>query len=170
VKEGRMTPAGEDLYRDEYLEASHLLTSEGFVHYEVSNFALPGFESRHNRTYWEGRPYLGLGNGAHSYIHPRRRWNLRDWNAYQSAALEGRIPVDAEESLTDQDARLERIWLGLRTSRGLRLASLGPAASGLAGTWAREGLGEILGDRIVLTPSGWLILDHLAVALDSVME
>ena len=73
VVEGRERPAEEERYCEEYLLASRFLTEHGYHHYEVSSFALPGRESRHNPVYWFGEPYLGLGSSAHSYLHPRRR-------------------------------------------------------------------------------------------------
>ena len=69
MSEGREPPVDEGRYREEFLEAAETLRNAGYEHYEVSNFARPGHESRHNAVYWDGRPYLGLGNGAHSYAH-----------------------------------------------------------------------------------------------------
>ena len=93
------SPSDED-YRSEFLLAAERLTSEGYRHYEVSNFALPGFESRHNQAYWRGAPYLGLGNGAHSFRSNRRRWNIREWEEYQRACEGGNSPVSGEEVLS----------------------------------------------------------------------
>jgi oxygen-independent coproporphyrinogen-3 oxidase len=146
VAEGQELPAEEEGYCEEYLFANRFLTEHGYHHYEVSNFALPGHESRHNPVYWFGEPYLGLGNSAHSYLHPRRRWNLREWEAYSSAVAEGRLPLQEEETLDDEALRMERIWLGLRTSL------------------AREDEGALR-----LTPSGWLLLDELTVELERSM-
>ena len=70
VADGRERVASEGRYRDEYLAAVERLTGAGYLHYEVSSFAIPGRESRHNEVYWSGRPYLGLGNGAHSFRKP----------------------------------------------------------------------------------------------------
>src|SRR5690606_18225905 len=78
VGEGRETLADEDAYEAEYMLAADRLAAAGYVHYEVSNFARPGRESRHNSAYWTGAAYLGLGPSAHSYVPPERRWNLRD--------------------------------------------------------------------------------------------
>src|SRR5690606_4421056 len=108
VSEGRVRVASEERYRDEYLRAVERLTAAGYRHYEVSNFALPGHDSRHNRVYWEGGAYLGLGNGAHSFSAPLRRWNVRDWEEYARRAEAGTLAVAGEEMVTGEARRLER--------------------------------------------------------------
>jgi oxygen-independent coproporphyrinogen-3 oxidase len=155
----------EERYREEFLEAAERLRHAGYEHYEVSNFARPGYASRHNSAYWDGRPYLGLGNGAHSYAHPWRRWNVRDWGAYRSRLALGATPEEARERLDEEAAALERIWLGLRTARGLPLARLGEEALELVERWGREGLAAVEASRVSLTTLGWLGLDGLAVDL-----
>jgi oxygen-independent coproporphyrinogen III oxidase len=170
VGEGKVVMASEEAYREEFLEASRRLVAEGYVHYEVSNFALPGFEARHNLVYWTQGAYLGLGNGAHSYRHPLRRWNLSDWAAYQREVSAGRAPWAGEERLGDREILLERIWLGLRTAAGISPEDLGGEARGLARQWILDGLASEGGDALTLEPEGWLILDHLALALDAAVE
>lgn len=91
----------------------------GYRRYEGTSFARPGRESGHDRTYWTGRPYLGLGNGAHGYLPPVRRWNLRDREAYRSAVRRGELPVAGKESPGPAGRRIERIRLRLRSERGL---------------------------------------------------
>ncbi len=166
VREGREAVADEEQYRDEYLLAADVLTESGFEHYEVSNFARPGRASRHNRAYWDGTSYLGLGNGAHSYRHPDRRWNLREWEDYRAAASGGGSPVHDQESLDAEAVHLERTWLGLRTDTGVDEAGLGETARVLVETWIREEWALRDNGRIRLTASGWLLLDRLAVELD----
>jgi oxygen-independent coproporphyrinogen III oxidase len=85
VAEGRERMPDEDRYADEFLLAHERLTGAGYRHYEVSNFARGDRESRHNRVYWSGSPYIGLGSGAHSYYPPLRRWNTRSWSAYRDS-------------------------------------------------------------------------------------
>jgi oxygen-independent coproporphyrinogen-3 oxidase len=164
VAEGRESLADEETYRAEYLSAAELLRRAGFVHYEVSNFARPGRESRHNRAYWDGVPYLGLGPGAHSFLPPRRFWNTRDWAAYRDRVLAGGSAVDGEELVGGEAATLERIWLGLRVSSGLDGLTAGQL--GVAQRWERSGWAEVSGGRVRLTPAGWLLLDQLVVELD----
>ncbi len=167
VAEGRERVADEDQYRSEFLEASDRLVGAGYVHYEVSNFAFPGWESRHNRVYWEGSDYLGMGNGAHSYLHPVRRWNLRDWTQYQEAVLAGRTPLAASETLDRSALTLERIWLGLRTNRGIALDCMKGDLAPLAQSWEAAGWAERRGESLTLTPEGWLVMDRLTLELDA---
>ncbi|MGK7312165.1 MAG: coproporphyrinogen-III oxidase family protein [Candidatus Longimicrobiales bacterium M2_2A_002] len=167
VAEGRETLPDEDRYGEEYLRVTDRLRAAGYHHYEVSNFALPGREARHNAAYWRGVAYLGLGNGAHSYVAPERWWNVRDWPAYRARVERGERPVAESERLDPDAAELERIWLGLRTDRGLDRSRLAPAQAARAADWERDGLAERAGGRVRLTPEGWLLLDRLAVELDA---
>jgi len=170
VREGRVTLASEEAYGEEFLQASRRLQTGGYRHYEVSNFALPGFEARHNLVYWTREPYLGLGSSAHSFLHPCRRWNLKAWGAYQEVVLAGQPPWESEEKLGTREVALERIWLGLRTAAGIHLDDLGSSAREVVEEWALEGYARLEKDAVILTPRGWLLLDHLAVALDSAVE
>lgn len=105
--------AMNDLLRDR-------LHAAGFVQYEISNYAISGYESRHNSAYWDGSPYLGLGPGAHSYDGENRRWwNEPNLNAY----LEGRC-LRGEETLSSDDLYNERVMLSLRTRKGLDIKAL----------------------------------------------
>lgn len=167
VEEGRERLADEESYEAEYMEAVDRMTGAGFVHYEVSNFARPGRESRHNSAYWTGEAYLGLGPSAHSYLPPVRRWNLRDWMAYRNALESGRSPVAETERVEGEAARLERVWLGLRTRRGLPRMGWSRAQEALAAAWAGRGWAEFTADGVRLTPSGWLLLDRLAVDFET---
>ncbi len=167
LREGRIRPAGEERYRDEFLLAAERLAAEGYDHYELSNFARPGFASRHNRACWRGAPYLGLGNGAHSFHGGRRHWNERDWARYATRIEAGGLARSGGERPGLGQRRLEKIWLALRTAKGLDPAALPPAALPLLGRWRARGLAMARSDRIHLTPRGWLLLDTLAVELDA---
>lgn len=166
VREGREPAVDEDRYGEEFLEAAETLSRAGYRHYEVSNFARPGAESRHNGAYWYGAPYLGLGNGAHSYAPPLRRWNHRGWDEYREAVAASGVAEEGREELGPAELRLERIWLGLRTSRGLLLEGLPPEAAVLAAAWERKGWARTRGGVVTLGPRGWLLLDRLAVEMD----
>src|SRR5207245_4757965 len=100
-----------DLQADMFHMACELLAAAGYVHYEISNWAKPGHECVHNLGYWEGRPYLGLGAGAHSFRAARRWWNLRPPAAYIATVEEGRAPLGGGETLTADGVRLERVSL-----------------------------------------------------------
>ena len=166
VRQGREKPVDDELYREEYLQAAEVLTSAGYRHYEVSNFARPGGDSRHNSVYWSGDPYLGLGNAAHSYAEPLRRWNHRDWESYSAAIVRGESPEAGRETIDDDARRLENVWLSLRTDRGLPLADLPSRTSAMVERWLGAHLAAMNGDRLRLTAEGWLVLDRLTVDLD----
>jgi len=116
VHEGRYAEASEDQCRRQYDHLCGMLGKAGYVHYEISNFALPGFEAVHNSAYWDRKPYVGLGPGAHSFDGVRRSWNSQD--------LSGWTP--SYETLSSEDARVETIMLGLRTSQGVSASLLPP--------------------------------------------
>ena len=165
VLEGRETLADEDRYADEYLLAHTHLTAAGFRHYEVSNFGLPGRQSRHNGVYWTGAPYAALGPGAHAFYPPLRRWNVRSWDAYRDSVAAGRLPVDDEETVDDETRALEAAWLSLRTDTGYPLADAGEAELRLASLWRAQGWAHADESTRRLTAEGWLLLDRLAVDL-----
>ncbi len=167
VAEGREPGVDEERYREEFLEAAEQLTSAGYEHYEVSNFARPGYASRHNAVYWDGRAYLGLGNGAHSYLHPSRWWNVRDWATYRTRLGAGDTPEEGRERIEPATQALEQTWLGLRTNQGLALEGRTEAVLARVREWERGGHATISDQRVRLTVEGWLLLDRLAVELDS---
>jgi oxygen-independent coproporphyrinogen-3 oxidase len=117
-------------------------------------------------VYWDGRPYLGLGNGAHSYRHPVRRWNVRDWALYRERVMAGVSPEEGRETLDESAEALERTWLALRTTRGVAIGDLASDARRLVEGWRRSGLADVQAERARLTPAGGLLLDRLAVELD----
>ena len=170
VAGGRERVASGARYRDEYLEAVERLTGAGYLHYEVSSFALPGRKSRHNEAYWSGRPYLGLGNGAHSFRKPLRRWNLRDWKEYSTSVANGDSAIGGQEVLDEAALRLENIWLGLRARRGVVLAAMPGNAAAVAERWLRRGWARTEAGRLRLTVEGWLLLDALAIELDEAVD
>jgi oxygen-independent coproporphyrinogen III oxidase len=169
VAEGREALADEDVYAEEYLLAHRTLTAAGFAHYEVSNFARAGRRSRHNSAYWTGAGYAALGPGAHAFYPPLRRWNVRSWDAYRERVADGVLPTEGKEAVDVAAAALERVWLGLRTDRGLPLAGAPPAALRLADGWAARGW-ACGGDPLRLTAEGWLLLDRLAVEMAGALE
>ena len=166
VRDGSEFPVDEGQYRDEYLTAVELLRDAGYQHYEVSCFSHPGFESRHNSAYWDGRPYLGLGNSAHSYSGFYRRWNVRDWGAYNALATGTGITWEKGEHLDAASRSLEQLWLGLRTGLGLRLEDLADPQGVIVQSWVQEGWSVLENGRVRLTAEGWLLLDRLTLELD----
>ena len=120
VEKGSWSEASDELCQEQYSALCSVLASAGYHHYEISNFAQPGFEARHNSAYWNHIPYVGLGPGAHSYIPPQRCWNHPDLQSYLAAASTGDFSSVSDGELLDSDQlNLERIMLGLRTSAGL---------------------------------------------------
>jgi oxygen-independent coproporphyrinogen-3 oxidase len=100
---------------DFFRNTSIFLEANGYLHYEVSNFARPGRESRHNHKYWNHTPYLGLGPAAHSFDGRRRWWNHRSIEIYVEELAVGKPSVADSELLTDEQLRLEALFLGFRT-------------------------------------------------------
>lgn len=100
------------------------LGAAGYEHYEISNFALPGFQSRNNSAYWQGKPYIGIGPSAHSFDGRRRRWNLAHNLKYARAVSEGGTYFE-EEILSPRDRYNEAVMTGLRTIWGVSLARIG---------------------------------------------
>lgn len=170
VREGREALAGEEGYADEYLLAHERLSAAGFEHYEVSSFGLPGMCSRHNSAYWTGEPYAALGPGAHAFLPPLRRWNVRSWDAYRQAVAAGALPREGEERVDEDTARLERAWLLLRTDAGWPMEGAGARVRALAGGWAARGWAEEREGRLRLTAEGWLLLDSRAVEMAEAAE
>lgn len=99
--------------------AEQRLTEGGLLPYEISNYAVPGYESRHNRLYWQLEPYLALGAGAHAYVEGRRWWNMRGVRRYMELVEAGQDPMDNQESLSRDEEMREYLWLGLRQRRGV---------------------------------------------------
>ena len=119
----KLTPAGDELCAQMFSLMCKTLREGGFEHYEISNFCKPGYRSRHNSSYWDGTPYLGIGAGAHSYNGHSRQWNPNDLDAYISGIEQGK-PLFEIENLSDTDLYNEKIMLALRTSKGLNLSAL----------------------------------------------
>jgi oxygen-independent coproporphyrinogen-3 oxidase len=109
----------EDDMAEFYEAACKALHSAGYHHYEISNWAKPGFESRHNLKYWRREPYLGFGAGAHSFSGVERWANAHDPAAYVNSLQRGRLPVEQREELTPESALEEELFLGLRQLEGI---------------------------------------------------
>jgi oxygen-independent coproporphyrinogen-3 oxidase len=161
---GEVVPVDEDRYAAEFLAAHAALAAHGYEHYEVSNAAKPGHRARHNSAYWRRAPFIGLGPSAHSGFGRERRWNVRDWSAYERLLEAGKSPLAGSELLDSGAIGLEQLYLGLRTHEGLAAARV-PAATTQA--WESQGWALQIGDRIRLTSEGWLRLDALVPALQS---
>jgi oxygen-independent coproporphyrinogen-3 oxidase len=155
---GLATPVDETRYAEEFLHLSQALAERGWDHYEVSNAARPGHRARHNSGYWSGVPYLGLGPSAHSCTGGERRWNIREYAAWDAAVHGGQPTVAGHEVLTAEQVRIEALYLGLRTADGVPVDLVRPAAYE---RWVDSGWATIQGGRLRLTAEGWLRLDAL---------
>jgi coproporphyrinogen III oxidase-like Fe-S oxidoreductase len=132
------------------------------VHYEISNWARPGFECRHNLGYWERRPYVGLGAGAHSYRDDRRWWNVRPPEEYMVLVESRVLPVGGEEHLEPSDAYLEEIFLRLRIFTGIPSSWV---EAERAAPFLESGLLLNNDGALVPTERGMLLLNELVLAL-----
>jgi len=121
ANEGRIIPGDEDLCADMYEYADELLQAEGYENYEISNWALPGHQSRHNLTYWQNLPYIGMGAGAHSFFGGRRFSNVLDPQEYVRLLKKQQRPEAEGESVDHMQEMSETAFLGLRTAQGLHL-------------------------------------------------
>ncbi|MET0728587.1 MAG: radical SAM family heme chaperone HemW [Acidimicrobiales bacterium] len=152
----------DDDQADKYLVAVERLAAAGFEQYEISNWARPGHECRHNLLYWTMGEYQGVGCASHSHRDGRRFWNLRTPDRYIDAVANG-SPVEAADERLDPDARaLEALQLSIRTRDGVPRASLDPdALPGLVEEHPDDP------DRLVLTTRGRLLANEVAIRLHS---
>lgn len=148
---------------DFFAVAGELLGRSGFEHYEVSNYARPGFESIHNRAYWSGQDYLGLGPSAVSTVGFRRWQNVSDYRAYADRLLAGCSASTCDEVLTPQMKRSESIALSLRTSWGVPAEWVNDRPEEVE-EFLKLGLMESKAERYVLTTAGRFLADSVAEA------
>lgn len=165
---GRAVAAGArpapdaDVQADRYRIACEALAARGYRHYEVSNWALPGHECRHNLGYWRREPCIALGAGAHGFRDGRRTWNVRPPQEYLDLVGSGQIPVGGEEVLGPDEERLEEVFLRLRTFDGVDPSVVDRSA---AADLEEAGL-LVRGERgLVATEQGMLLLNELVLAL-----
>ncbi len=174
LNNGDINMPDEEIQRDFFLETSDFLTDAGYVHYEVSNFAREeSFMSRHNCKYWDHSRYTGIGAAAHSFNGSSRFWNHSSVDLYIRNIKAGIRPVAASEVLSIDQLRLEKIFLSLRTRRGLDMKDFENRYS--AGHWEsrreilarlkEEGIIEIKDGFLKPTTMGLALADSLAVLL-----
>jgi oxygen-independent coproporphyrinogen-3 oxidase len=157
----------EDVAARQYELAIDRLRDAGWRGYEISNWARPGHESRHNLAYWERRSYEAVGPGAHAFDGATRRWNAARLDAYSEALVPSdgstaRLPSGGAERIDAAIAAAEQVILGLRTDRGVPLAAASTPPLRDAYTWAvGAGLLTVAHDRILLTTGGRLLSNEL---------
>lgn len=124
IDQKKIKPPKEAEQTEEFYYLSAFLKDQGFDHYEISNFGKPGFHSRHNSAYWQGKEYLGIGPSAHSYNGERQRsWNVANNRRYIDALGNNQL-LSETEILTENDQLNELLMIGLRTTRGIELSVL----------------------------------------------
>jgi len=164
LQKGLWQEADEELCATMYDRLSRRLTAAGFDHYEISNFALPGFRSRHNSGYWSGHPYLGLGPSAHSFDGRIRRWNAADLDAYL------RHDFRREMDNPNREARYnELVMTRLRCREGIDLEQLRQsfgqelhdACLFTAQKWIESGDMQLEDGRLAIDPDSWIISDEI---------
>lgn len=163
---GKVKEIDEELSLTMFKELVCQLTDAGYEHYEISNFARPGYRSRHNNSYWHQVPYIGLGAAAHSFDLNSRQWNVADLKLYIEEINNGIIPMEREE--LDNDTTFnDIITTALRTSDGIDLNALETSLGkryrntliSTACKHIEQGLLEIRHDRLRLTAEGIFISD-----------
>jgi oxygen-independent coproporphyrinogen-3 oxidase len=140
-----------------------ILQAAGYEHYEISNYARPGFSSTHNRAYWSGQDYLGIGPSAFSTVGMQRWQNVADYREYAERLFDGRSIIDKTEELTNVMKRAEKIALLLRTSDGVSAATLEPFKKEAA-EFVELGLLQRSNGQFVLTHAGKSLADSVAEA------
>jgi len=161
----------EETVVEQYWGLAREAASRGFEHYEISNYARPGFRSRHNQIYWRAAEYLACGPGACGFVGDVRYGNVKPVARYCAALEEGALPIDTFERLTARQQLAERLILGLRLADGLprawldeRLAGDAALARRLA-AWRENGFLVDRGPNVALTEAGFLVSDALFVEL-----
>ena len=143
--------------------AMSILEDAGYEHYEISNYARSGFSSVHNRAYWLGKDYLGIGPSAVSTVGMRRWQNVCDYRSYIERALAGESPCASSENLTHEMKRMERIALSLRTRDGIRTSDL-KRFTQQTNEFIALGLLQKSNGNFVLTRKGKALADSVAEA------
>jgi len=163
---GELEIASDETLVQLFMLTDSILENFGYVHYEVSNFARgPEHESRHNSIYWQHLPYLGLGPSAHSFDGQTRWWNTSSLPEYCSNLASGSRPAAGREALTQEQLRLERLMLGLRTQRGIALQDVS-ADESVVERLQGAGLIAVQDGRVIPTVRGMLFADRLPLVLE----
>ncbi len=170
--DGEFSLPDSDRQAEFFLTTSERLEAAGYLHYEVSNFARnERLVSGHNSKYWDHTPYLGLGPSAHSFRENRRWWNHASLPLYLKEITEDKTPVASSETLTEEELRLEALFLGLRTKKGIHLADfqklhgcdLLQEKAAMISALEKEGLVEIENGCLQPTRAGLAVADSLAL-------
>jgi oxygen-independent coproporphyrinogen-3 oxidase len=168
MKDEKLKMPDEELERLMYEVLIDKLTAAGYEHYEISNFAKPGYRSHHNSSYWQDVPYIGLGAAAHSYDLKYRSYNVADIQQYIEAIEHGELP--SEQEVIDEDTHYnDRITVALRTSDGLDLTTISDRHRRYcmkeAQRFIDDGLLQLSDNRLSLTRKGLSVSDYIMSSL-----
>jgi oxygen-independent coproporphyrinogen-3 oxidase len=168
VARGEVNAPSDDVAASRYELIDQQLSSAGFEWYEVSNWAKPGGECKHNLNYWHNQDWIGIGPGAHAHINGLRTWMIKHPAAWAAQVDQNKEPIDGSEVLSATEIANENIMLGLRLRDGIELATLSSAGIEQANEAVTQGL--LYSDlftlgRVVLTPKGRLLADGLVSRL-----
>ena len=168
IKEKKKEDVQQEKQAEQFLLLMQWLEDAGYEHYEISNFAKPGFRSRHNSSYWEGKKYLGLGPSAHSFNGESRQWNISNNNTYIESLEKNRIPFE-KETLTTSQKTNEYIMTALRTTEGLDVDKLPGSVShellAASKKFIESGKLILRENKLILTKEGKLFADGIAAEL-----
>jgi len=169
IEKGRLRMPDEGLVLEMFHYAADTLRAGGYRHYEISNYARPGYECRHNLNYWRRGEYLGLGAGAHFFLGNRRGRNTEDIRRYIETLHGGESPVVEEEEISPNDTLQEMLFLGLRITDGINIASFNEAAGSDIGKAAHglivEGLMKSDGISLKVTDKGRELFNPVVIRL-----
>ncbi len=172
LKEKKTKEINEDLSVEMFSTMIDMLTSAGFEHYEISNFARPPFVSMHNSSYWNGTKYLGIGASAHSFNGKERHWNVANLDEYINSIQQGKVPAETE-IIGEKEQYNDFILTRMRTMRGINLSEM----ESIFGKMKREdclrqaqkhianGMMEISGSHMRLTKAGIFVSDGIMIDL-----
>ena len=169
VADGKAKAPDEEQSSEQFESLVETLTSNGFEHYEISNFCKTGFHSRHNSSYWQGEAYLGVGPSAHSYNGESRQWNIANNALYIRSIESGEIPAEVEQ-LSVATRYNDYILTGLRTKWGCNTAQIKANfgdricahLEAEAAPYIEAGHLTLSGQTLCLTNSGKLLADRIA--------
>lgn len=164
VKRGEIVIPEDDQTADKYLIADEAFSAAGMNWYELSNWAKPGSDCRHNMAYWVGANWWGLGPGAHSHIDGKRWWNVKHPTTYRTKMLAHELPIDGSEILSESEKESERVMLEIRLPDGIAHSTL--TSDQVANVFSFVGDGSLSqqswdAGRIALTQKGRLVADRI---------
>ncbi len=172
IEKGKVKPVEDETYREQFDILVNKLTTNGFEHYEFSNYGKPGFHSQNNMAYWLGKPYLGIGPSAHSYDGISRKWNISNNTLYIKAIEAGNLPQQTEK-LSTTDSYNEYVMTRLRTKFGVSTDDIQQKFGEKyrnhflkeTGKFMDDGLMEKIGNTFHITAKGKFLSDGIAADL-----